>query len=163
MGTYATTTSLQMILVGSSFDDSTNKLASKCIDWAESEVNKYLSKRYDLSSSTFQTSTSIPPTVRSLTEQIAEGFFYMRNSRGGKESITRGKECIALAKENLELISSYKADLFDTSGSLITDKSNTAYRVLCNTSDYSETFNEDDPLHWSVDTDKLDDIDTERD
>ena len=56
-------------------------------DHAEAEVNKYLSKRYDLSSATFKTSGAIPPIVTMLTERMAEGYLWRWVSRGGKESI----------------------------------------------------------------------------
>lgn len=74
----------------------------------------------------------------------------------------RGKEFIDQAMDNLKLLSEYKVDLIDSSGDVVADMSQTAYRVLSNTDSYSNTFNEDDELSWSVDSDKLDDIDTER-
>ena len=162
MGTYCTTTSLQTLMIGVTFDSVTTSLATKLITHAENEVNKYLSKRYDLSASTFQTSTSIPPLVTSLTETLSEGYMYQRMSRGGKEGMARGKELITQATDNLKLISEYKMDLFATNGSLITDMSNTAYRVSSTTDTYSNTFNEDDELLWEVDSDKEDDIESER-
>lgn len=158
MGTYATTTSLQTVMIGTTFDSATTSLASKCITWAENEVNKYLSKRYDISSSTFQTTTSIPPIVTDWTEQIAEGRLHQKMSRGGPESLERGQKIIDSVIDNLELIADYKGHLLDSSGSIITDKSNTSYRVLENTSDYATTFDEDSPLDWEVDPDKIDDI-----
>lgn len=163
MGKYATTTSLATIMIGTTFDANTTFFASKCVDWAEADCNKYLAKRYDISASTFQTTTSIPPLVRTLAEQIATGYMFTLNSRASKETIERGEKLIKMANEQLQAIVSYEAHLYDTAGSLITESSNTAYQVQCNTSDYSTTFNEDDELSWAVDTDKLDDIDDGRD
>jgi hypothetical protein len=163
MGRYATTTGLSIAMIGTTFDANTTFFASKCIDWAESECNKYLAKRYDLSSSTFQTATSTPPMLRALTEQIAVGYMQTMNSRGSKESIQRGESLIKMATEQLQAISDYKAHLLDTSGSQITESSNTAYQVHCSTTDYSPTFNEDDELNWSADSDKISDIEDGRD
>lgn len=163
MGTYATTTSLAINMIGLTFDTATTLMAAKRITDAENEINKYLSTRYDLSASRFQTSTSIPPLVTSLCEKLAEGYIWRSNSRGGKESIARGRELIKEATDNLILISDYKVDLLATAGSVIDDMSNTAYRVMCNTSSYVPTFNEDDELNYRVDPNKLDDIASERD
>jgi len=59
---------------------------------------------------------------------------------------------------NLLQIADYKMDLLDTTGSVIADFANTAYRVLCNTNTYRSTFDEDDPLNWVTDSDKISDI-----
>ena len=159
---YATTTSLQVTMIGTTFDSATTSLASKCITWAENEVNKYLSKRYNVGAF-FTTTASIPPLLTSLTEQLAEGCMYMRQSRGGKEAMSRGQAMIKEARSNLELIMAYKADLIDSNGGVVSDASTTAYRIQSSTSDYSNTFNEDSELNWAVSSDKLDDISDERD
>lgn len=150
-------------MIGVTFDSQTTSLVSKKIDHAEDEVRKYLAKRYDLSSATFQTATSTPPLVRSLTERLAEGYSWQAISRGSKESLTRAKEMIDPVMKELEAIAAYEVELVDTLGSLIPDMSNTSYRVLSNTTDYTPTFNEDDELCWRVDSDKLDDIADSRD
>lgn len=150
-------------MVGLRFDSATTQLASAMIDDAEAEIDKYLSKRYDLSSNTFQTSTSIPPLVTSLCLKLSEAYLWRTTSRGGKESLTRSEKLEKTVLDNLKQIAEYKLDLISSSGSVIADMQNTAYRVLCNTSDYTTTFNEDSELNWSVDSDKLEDIaDSER-
>jgi hypothetical protein len=148
-------------MIGTTFDTATTALAGKCILWAENEVNKYLSKRYVISS--FMTTTGIPPLLTSLTEQMAEGYMYMRQSRGGKEAMARGQAMIKEARSNLELIMSYKADLISAAGDVVADASSTSYRIQSSTSGYSNTFNEDSELNWQVSGNKLDDISDERD
>jgi hypothetical protein len=152
-------------MVGTTFDSATTALATDCIAQAEAEVNKYLCRRYDISSSPFQTSTTIPPMVTTLTKWLSLSYMYENLARGSgpqKEVFTRSDRLESRALKNLELISEYKANLLDTAGSIVPDSNSTAYRVLCNTSDYSTTFNEDSELDWEVDSDKLEDIDTER-
>jgi hypothetical protein len=151
-------------MVGVQFDTATTALCSKRITQAESEINKYLSRRYDLSSATFQTTTSIPPLVTALCERLTEGYMWQSLSRGGasKELLKTSESIIKSVIDNLKLIADYKGDLFDTSGSVVSDMSNTAYRVLSNTDTYVDTFAEDDELNWAVDPDKLDDISSER-
>lgn len=144
-------------MIGTTFDTLTGALASKLITHAENEINKWLSKRYDVTVF-MATSTAVPPLVTSLAETLSEGYIYQRMSRGGKESDQRGKILINQAIENLKLISDYKLDLTDSTGGVVADMSQTAYRVLSTTSDYENTFNEDDQLNWAVDRNKLDDI-----
>lgn len=159
MGVYTTTTAIQILMVGTELDSATSALCSKMITHAENEVNKYLSKRFDVSS--FQ--TSVPPLVESLTETLTEGYMYQRMSRGGKESTARAKMLIDQALENLKAISEYKLDLVDSSGDIIADSSETAYRASSTTENYANTFNEDDQLNWQVDPQKLSDISEDRD
>jgi len=145
-------------MIGTDFDTATTALCSKMITHAENEVNKYLSKRYDISSFT----SSVPPLVTSLTETLTEGYTYQRMSRGNKEWRDRGLELVNMALENLKLISEYKLDLVDSSGNVLTDMSNTAFRCLSSTDSYANTFNEDSELNWKIDSTKLDDIESER-
>ncbi len=161
MGLYATTTSLQVLMVGTKFDTATTSLANKLITHAENEVNKYISKRYDIGSFN-TTSTAVPPLLTTLTETLSEGYMYQRMSRGGKDAMKRAEMLITQAIDNLKLISEYKEELIDSNGDVIQDMSQTGYRVLSNTNDYANTFNEDDELNWKVSTEKLDDIDNER-
>lgn len=160
MGFYVlTTTSLETRLVDVEFDTATTSLVSNCIEDAEAECNKWLSKRYNLSP--FQTTTAaIPPMMRSLAVRLSEGYYWQRASRGAKESLARGNSLEKNVLQNLKDISEYKANLVDTAGSLITDDpDNGSYRVLNNTSNYRPTFNEGNSSHWRVDRDKIDDSD----
>lgn len=161
MGLYATTTSLETLMVGVTFDTATTSLATRLITHAENEVNKWLSKRYDVGN--FNTSTAIPPLVTSLTETLAEGYMYQRMARGGKEALAQGKTLIDQALENLKAVSNYELDLIDSSGDVVADMSNTAYRIQSSTVDYADTFDEGDSLNWEVDPDKVDDINDGRD
>ena len=149
-------------MVGVNFDADTTTLCSKLIDDAEAEINKYLSKRYDLTANTFQTSTGVPPLVRQLTERLTEGYMWQSMSRGSKESLARAAMIEKQVLANLTQLSEYKLDLVATNGSVIVDMSQSAYRVLVNTADYIETFAEDDETSWAVDPDKLEDIADER-
>lgn len=154
---------MQASLIGTSFDTVTTNLIVDLITDAEAEVDKYLSKRFDLSASTFQTSTSCPPILTKITKQLVKGYFYRDNSRGGKESLTRAKEYISEALDNLKMIADYKVDLTSSDGSLVTDKENTSWRIQSSTEDYTDTFGEDDSKNWVVDPDKLDAIEDSRD
>lgn len=149
-------------MIGTKFDSVTTALADKMLTRAENEINKYLSKRYDIGA--FYTATaSIPPLLTSLTDDLAAGYMHFHNSRGGKESMERGKSLIKDVQENLKLIADYKADLINVSGDSLSDKDGSGYKIQSTTQDYSNTFNEDDQINWAIDSGKLDDIDSERD
>jgi hypothetical protein len=152
---------MQILMIGTNFDSITTSLCTKLITHAENEVNKYLSKRYDIGSFN-DTSTSVPPIVTTICETLVEGYMYQRMSRGGKESLARGKVFIDQALENLDLIANYKLDLVDSSGDRINDLSTGAYIIKSSTESYSNTFNEDSQLDWEVDANKLLDIESER-
>jgi len=166
MGTYCTTTALDTIMVGVTFDAATNSLAGLCITQAETEIRKHLSRRYAMGTGTafaLTTTAATPPMVTTICEWYSSGLLYTYQSRGGKESLTRGKELRKMATDNLESIADYEQELNDTSGANIIDKPKTSFRVLSNTTNFTETFLEDDPLNWVVDRDKLSDISDSRD
>lgn len=162
MGLYATTTSLEILMIGTQFDTATTALATKLITHAENEINKYLSKRYDISSFN-DTSTSVPPIVTTICENLTVGYMHKYMARTGKDSIEMGKAFIDQAMDNLKMIAEYKLDLVDSSGDSISDVAGSSYNIKSTTSDYSNTFNEDEQLNWEVDESKLDAIKTERD
>lgn len=148
------------MMVGTVFTGLTS-LASECISQAEREVDKRLSSRYDISSAYFQTTASISPTVRQLALWYAVGYTYEANARGSKDAYSRADRYIEKANKNIESILKYEANLLDSLGSQIPDSSG-SLKVRSSTSDYVNTFNEDDPVNWTVDPDKLDDISNER-
>lgn len=158
MGTYATTTTLDILTVGFTFDTATTAIADQCITWAEDEINKKLSKRYDISNFL----ASVPPLVQSLTEQMSLGFFYDQESRGGNESQTRADRYFKRVKDNLNMLVNGELDIVDSAGSIIARRSGVK-GVLSNTSDYTQTFAEDSELNWAVDSDKVSDIQDSRD
>lgn len=157
MGTFATSTSLAVKMVGTTFNSAASDLASACIEDAENEIMKNLSGMYDLEADYFQTSTSTPPMVRTLTENLAMGYMYECLSRGGKESYMRSDRLIKRVTENLKALADGTMQLFDTLGALIVP-TNTKWRVISNTSEYTPTFGEDHPRRWKIDSTKLDDI-----
>lgn len=167
MGTFATITTLEVNMVGVQFTTTgnVNTLAGNMITRAEHEIRKWLSKRYDMTADAFQTSTSTPPMVQEWAAMLGEGHMWHALSRGGAgdKSVARGDKLIKSVLDNLKEVAVYKLDVLDSTGAVLTDMSNTAFRVLSNTKDYTDTFDEDDSLNWDVDSDKLDDISNARD
>lgn len=162
MGLYATTTTLDLLMAGVNMTagSETLSIASTCINRAEARLNSVFARRYDVTSAYFQTTTSIPPLVREWAGMLAEGYMWKSLARGGagKETMARGESLVKEVFADLKLLASYELDLVNTAGALIADMSDTSYRVLCNTSTYINTINEDDELNWAPDSDKIEDI-----
>ena len=162
MSTFCTTTSLDILMVDTEFDTATTALASSLIIDAENEIRKRLSKRYDVSSASFQTSTSIPPMVTTLCECLSLGYMYENLSRDGKDAYARSDRFLKKAFDNMDAIVDYKANLLNSAGSSLSE-STESLPMYSTTKDYHDTFAEDDALKWGVDGDKLNAISTERD
>lgn len=162
MGTFCTTTSLDTIMVDTTFDTATTALADECILNAENKIREIMSKRYDVGADAFQTSTATPPVVQTWCKWLSTGYMYEDLSRGGKDAFTRADRYIKKAMDNMAQVIAYKANVVNSLGSLLTD-STESLPMYSNSNDYHDTFNEDSPLCWNVDGDKLDDIEDERD
>jgi hypothetical protein len=162
LGTFATTTSLDTLIPGVDLSTVTaSSLASKCITWAENHVKAKLAKRYDVSS--WNTSTSVPPQITSITEMLASGYFFKKISRGAPASIERGNESLADGNEQLMALANRDCDLVDTAGSFVNERTDeVSETVISSTTAYHTTFDEDDPINWVIDPDKVSDIQSGR-
>jgi hypothetical protein len=151
-------------MTGANFSALTTQ-ASGCVTRAESRIDSVLARRYDLTQNYFQTYTSCPPVIREWTIQLASGFLWQELARAGagKEAMARGKGLIDGVYADLKDLRDHNLELVDTTGALIVDASTGVGRVMCNTTNYTPTFAEDDELNWTVDSDKLEDISSARD
>ena len=109
----------------------------------------------------FSTYTSAAPALKTITKYLAASNYYLHTGAGGKEAFARADAYEKRAMNNLKALAKGTIDLVDQDGAKVPERANYD-AVLSNTKDYSETFGEDDPLHWKVDPDKLDDIEDER-
>jgi len=159
MGIYATTTSftslIPNILASNSTADSAGVDAlSAHITRAESIVNSYVSARYSLPF------TTVPPIVRTLSEDIAS-FFHIRGV-----SVQDGQRdnpwylSYKLALEMLQDIKDGKVQMSLTDGSALSPASTS--RFISNTESYAQTFNLDSPESWELDSTRADDIEDGR-
>lgn len=151
-----------MVDTNLSVNTATANLAQACIDDAIAKVKEKLARRYDVSSSYFNTTSAAAPALVTISRWLATSYCYSHLARGGKDAFARGNHFEKKAMDNLTQLQERKADLVDQDGAVIAERSD-SFQVLSNTQDYSETFNEDNPLKWRPDQDKLDDIADERD
>lgn len=162
MATFCTTSDLQTLMLGTTFDTATTALVAKCIVWAENDIRKHLSKRYDVSSDYFQTAGSTPPSVITMCEMLSMGYSYRVMSRGSKEMMARAKELTDPVMKQLKELSEQKISLYDTAGSALPENTGARPAVRGYEDGYEPTFNEDPILSWEVDSDKLNDIADDR-
>lgn len=146
--------------IGSKFDGLTS-LADTFIGDVEDELRGCLSQRYDVSIDAFQTSTATPPLLEMLCKWKAIGYLYGNVARGSKDMFNRSKWYTDRCDKKVEAILNYDANLVDTAGSQIADSTG-KLAVKSSTEDYSNTIQEDDPLKWKIDPDKLNDIKSDR-
>jgi len=156
---YCTTTSLETLMIGTTFDTLTTNLATKAITYARNEVDKWCAMRFDVSGWTYGTN---PPITTDWCEKLAVGFMYKAMSRGSKDALKRAASFIDPVMENLKGVVEHKQELLDSTGSALTDSSTGTHYMKSTTEDYHQVFNLDDPLNWSVDQDQLDDISDDR-
>ena len=137
-------------------------LISSHVTRADTLINSYLVERYDISS--FDTAGSVPPVLKTYSEDIAS-YYTLRSLYGGDgQNLNEYIQEYYKALEDLTKIREGEMNLFDTAGSQIPAKlSSTIDVVSSNTEDYTPTFLEDGPLSWATDSDKLDDIEDDRD
>jgi len=161
MGTFATTTGLEILMPGITFDSITTSLAGKCISWSESWIKSCLSKRFDVSSSPFTVYTSTSQ-LTSIAEEMAVGHLHRLMSRGAKESLTRGDSMVKGAQDTCRLIASFGSDLMNADGTGAVANKSESQQVLHNQTTYHSTFDEDNPVNWVIDPDKEIDIEDGR-
>ena len=157
---YCTTTSIALRMIGTTFDSATTSLCTELISDADAEINKYLSKRYDVSAFT---STSLPPIIETWAKRLTTGYMYQEMARGGKDGLAHGQSLIDPVLKNLEMIADRKADLIGSDGTPVEESANGSFELKSSTTNYTPTFNEDEPISWATDQDKLDDIEDGRD
>ena len=163
MGIMCTTTSLETLMHDTSWTSTANMtaLGSALITQSEREIRKRLAKRYDISSDAFQTSTSIPPVLRTVCEWYSMGLMYGSLSRGSKDAFKRADWWMKMATDNLKALAKSEADLVNTTGSTVPERTE-SFQIKSNTDGYTDTFAEDEPTNWAIDSDKLDDIESDR-
>ncbi len=158
---YSTTTAMAVKMVGTVFDAATIALVAVCLDDASEEIRKKLSKRYDFTTGAFDTTTTCPVIIKTICETLALGYAYENMARGSKEGLARADRYLKRGMDNLTLVASGDAALIGPNGVAVTQIT-TDWQAISNTSGYANTFNEDNPRDWKPDTNKIDDIKSER-
>lgn len=164
---YATSTSILVILPGMpqtstvSGYTSTVAIIDSHISRADSYINAKISNRYDVSG--FDTVGSVPPLLKMLSEDIASYYTYRSQFSADNQNVNEWTEKFKDAIEVLNQIRDGDMDLVNTTGSLITELTDTENdMVTSSTEDYQSYFDEDSPLDWKVDDDKLESINDAR-
>lgn len=160
MGAYATTTSFSELLPNFLKGNTTTSdtfgaaMLSRHIDRAENIVNSYVSTRYSLPF------TSVPPLVRTLTEDIACYYAIRGSYVQDGERKNEYMDAFKLAMDTLADIKAGLTHLVLSDGSLLNPQASSRY--LSSTKDYTPTFDLDTVTSWKLDPERLTDIEGER-
>ena len=159
MGTYATTSSLLLLLPGlpqtttAAGYTSCVALMGSQITRAEALIDAKIGGRYTLPLS------PIPPVIRAIAEDISGYYIYRSYSiqdnqnRANYEAL---RDIYQDAIKQLDEIGSGALDLMDTSGSAVAET--IEHGADSNTIDYQPFFDVDDPTDWAFDSENLDDV-----
>lgn len=159
-----TYTSIQYRLINTDFTNTlTAALFSEAALAADDDIRGKLAKRYDIASTYFQSTTSAPPLLRKIGQDLTIGYMIEGLSRGSKEDQTRADRYLKRAFSMLDEIANGTMVVYDSAGSSLPVSTSNYAGVQENSSQYHNTFNEDDQKNWKIDPDKLDDIEDERD
>lgn len=141
---------------------STAELICRHLERAYNLINTKLAKRFSVP---FALATK-PPMCQSLNEDLACYYsmrsLYTRDAQNNSEWVV---EHYDKAMEILNLLATNGAealDLLDSNGALVGQRV-AATSQIQTTTDYSTTFDLDDPPDWEIDSDRLNDIETGRD
>lgn len=165
MSRYATSTSISLLLPNwlsgnTTTSDSYGKdVWSMSADQAEAEVNAALVARYDPSTWTSTGTPAIPPLVIKLTQDLA--CLYAVRAAMTQDSQIKNPNIDEWqrAKDTLDQIRDGLVKLAYTDGSLVPSRSSN--RITSSTN-YAHIFALDSETNWDVDSDQIDDIDSER-
>jgi len=131
------------------------------ISRADNLINAKIGNRYDVSE--FDTSGSVPPLCKTLSEDIASWFTYRSEFSGDNQNDNEWTDKFKMAIEMLDQIRDGEMDLLNTAGSLIEERATNVFDLIdSNTKNYTPFFDEDGPTEWKVDDDKLDSIEDDR-
>jgi hypothetical protein len=133
----------------------TTSLVTSHISRADNIINGKIVKRYDISG--FDTTGSVPPILISLSEDITSYFTMRSYFSSDNQNENEWVDKFLLAKETLDMLREGDMDLFDTAGSLIPERETDLGDglVVSSTEEYQSFFDEDEPINWKVDDDKL--------
>lgn len=138
----------------------TTAIITAHIQRADALIDGKCARRYEVPFAA--TSTSTPPLIKSLSEDITA--FYSYRSLFTRDNVNRLEyldDFYASAMATLQEIQDGKLDLVDTSGNVISETSSDA-RVYSTTENFTPIFDVDDELSQIIDPDRLESIRTAR-
>jgi len=126
---------------------------------ADNLINAKISNRYDVSAFV----SNPPPLLISLSEDITTFYtfrsLYSSDNQNFNEWTDKFKDAITMLTE----IHDSEMDLVGSTGSVLPERTETAHIMIdSNTKNYTPAFGEDDSLDWSVDSEKLSDLTSDR-
>lgn len=131
----------------------TSVLIASHITRADSLIDGKCARRYAVPFAT--TSTSTPPLIHSLSQDITAYFTYRSKFSGDNQNrFEYLDDLYKLAMDTLDAISKSEMDVVDTSGAVIGETGEST-RVYSSTQNYTPLFDVDDEKSWKFDPDRI--------
>lgn len=164
---YSTVTTILTLLPGLPQTSTQNghsetvALVTQHIARADNVINAKIAQRYSVGG--FDTSGSVPPLLKTISEDIAS-YYTFRSEFGGDNQ--NSNEWTDKFKEALTLLDELREgdlDLVNTTGSIISENVASSVDIIqSDNMDYQPFFDEDSVTSWKVDTDKISSISDNR-
>jgi hypothetical protein len=162
---YSTSTTITILLPGlpqttsSTGHSTTIAVIDQHIARSDNIINSYIAQRYDVSSFV----SSVPPLLKTLSEDLTSYQSYRSFFSSDNQNFNEWTDKYLEAKEMLKELRDGKQDLVDENGNIIQEIVTSAIdRIESTTEDYQPFFDEDEPIDWKVDADKLTNIEDNR-
>ncbi len=164
---YSTNTTILTLLPGmpqtstSNGYTATTTLIDEHINRADNVINAKIAQRYAVGS--FNTSGSVPPLLKTISEDIASYFTFRSEFGGDNQNDNEWTDKFKDAIELLDQLREGDIDLVNTTGSIIDERTTSAVDIISSTHiDYQPFFDEDSVTSWKVDDDKISSIEDNR-
>lgn len=158
---YSTSTTITLLLPGlpqttsSAGHSTTIAVIEQHIARADNVINGKIAIRYNIASF----SSSVPPMLKTISEDLTSFYSYRSFFSSDNQNFNEWTDKFKSSMELLDDLRSGDLDLVDDSGNIIGEKETADVdKIESTTQDYQPFFDEDEPISWAVDDDKLDNI-----
>ena len=158
---YSTNTTITLILPGlpqttsAAGHSTTLALVDQHIARADNVINGKIAIRYNVANFT----STVPPLVKTISEDITSYFTYRSLFSSDNQNLNEWTDKYKESIQMLDDIRNGDMDLIDENGNIIGEKETSDVdKIESTTQDYQPFFDEDEPIEWAVDGDKLTNI-----
>ncbi len=153
---YSLSTEILGILPGLLANTATTALIDSHIARADSLIDGKCARRYAVPFAT--TSTSTPPLIHTLSQDIASFFTYRSKFTGdGANRFAYLDDLMSTAMKTLDEIQQGLIDVVGATGIVISEDASDS-KIYSSNQDFTPIFDVDDETSWRVDPDRIDSI-----
>ena len=158
---YSTSTTITLLLPGlpqttsAAGHSTTIAIIEQHIARADNVINGKIATRYQVSNFT----SSVPPLLKTISEDITSFYTYRSLFSSDNQNLSEWTDKFEEAMKMLKELHDGDMDLVDENNNIIDEITTSAIdRIESTTQDYQPFFDEDEPVDWKTDDDKLTNI-----